>query len=131
MAIAVAVALEVAVAVAARHDTSALPVGKCIALPPLQSQLEFKNTTAKELQGKEIMYNWTGLGWWSGKIKRPSGDKSKLVKVDGERQPANFVVSYLDGSEGPHALTLSKHGKGQLREGERWVLLERALVVGG
>ena len=46
MAIAVAVALEVAVAVAVRHDTSALPVGKCIALPPLQSQLEFKNTTA-------------------------------------------------------------------------------------
>ena len=37
------------------------------------------------------------------------------------------IVSYLNGSEEPHALTLSKYGKGQLREGERWVLLERAL----
>ena len=70
------------------------------------------------------MYNWTGLGWWLGTIKRPSADKSKLVKADGVRQPANFIVLYSDNSEGPHCLTLSKYGKGQLRDSERWVLLE-------
>ena len=33
-----------------------------------------------------------------------------------------------DDSEGPHCLTvtLEKYGKGPLREGERWVLLEHA-----
>ena len=56
-------------------------------------------------------------------MKRPSGDKNKLVKVDGVRQPANFIVEYADG-EGPHCLSLAKYGNGPLREGERWVLLD-------
>ena len=106
---------------------SVLPAGMCIAGAPLPAQLEFKNLAGKELQGKDIMYNWVGLGWWAGKIKRPSGDKSKLRKVDGERLPANFIIVYMDGSEGEHALTLNKYGKGPLGEGERWVLLERAV----
>ena len=70
-------------------------------------------------------YNWIGLGWWAGCIKRPSGDKSKMVKVDGQKQPANFIVQYTDGTEGPHCLTLDKYGKGRVSEGERWVVLER------
>ena len=47
------------------------------------------------------------------------------MKVDGEQQPANFIVVYEDG-EGPqpHCLTLDKYGQGLLCEGERWVLLE-------
>ena len=106
---------------------SALPAGMCMADAPLPAQLEFKNLAGKELQGKAIMYNWVGLGWWAGQIKRPSADKSKLRKVDGERLPANFIVQYMDGSEGEHALTLGKYGKRALCEGERWVLLERAV----
>ena len=52
-----------------------------------------------------------------------------MVKVDGVRQPANFVVTYLDEksnemTEGPHCLTLKKYGEGALRDAERWVLLE-------
>ena len=72
---------------------------------------------------KVIMYNWPGLGWCAGRIRRPSGDKNKLVKVNGERRPANFIIGYDDG-EGPHCLTLDSYGEGALREGERWVLLE-------
>ena len=49
--------------------------------------------------------------------------RTELVKVDGEQQPANFIVGYEDG-EGPHCLTLDKYGQGLLCEGERWVLLE-------
>ena len=41
-------------------------------------------------------------------------------------QPANFIILYVDNSEGPHCLTLSKYGEGRLCEAERWVLLERA-----
>ena len=89
--------------------------------PPMQ--LEFKNVAAKELKDKVILYNWSGLGWCAGRIRRPSFDKNKLVKVDGERRPANFIIAYEDG-EGPHCLTAGKYGKGPLREGERWVLLE-------
>ena len=44
-------------------------------------------------------------------IKRPSGDKNKTVKVNDVRQPANFIVQYVDDSEGPHCLTLDKYGK--------------------
>ena len=51
---------------------SAMPAGMCVAPPrPLQSQLNFKSATAKELQGKVILYNWIGIGWWAGCIKRP------------------------------------------------------------
>ena len=49
--------------------------------------------------------------------------EQELVKVDGEQQPANFIVGYEDG-KGPHCLTLDKYGQGLLCEGERWVLLE-------
>ena len=56
-------------------------------------------------------FNWSGIGWWAGIIKRQSGDKNKRVKVDGVRQPANFIVQYTDDSEGPHCLTLGKYGK--------------------
>ena len=49
--------------------------------------------------------------------------------LDGERQPANFIVLYVDESEGPHCLSLTKYGQGRsVREAERWVLLERAPV---
>ena len=96
-----------------------------VAPPPSQEQLVFKSGTGKELKGKRIMYNWAGIGWWLGTIKRVSADKSKVVKAEGERQPANFIVLYSDGSEGPHCLTLSMCGQGQnVREAERWVLLE-------
>ena len=44
-----------------------------------------------------------------GVIKRVSADKSKMVKAEGERQPANFIVLYSDDSEGPHCLTLSMY----------------------
>ena len=91
--------------------------------PPSEEQLEFKHAAAKELKDKLILYNWSGLGWCAGHIRRPSGDKSKLVKVDGERRPANFIIGYDDG-EGPHCLTLAKYGQGPLRQGERWVLIE-------
>ena len=63
------------------------------------------------------------VGWWQGIIRRPSYDKNKMVKVNGEKLAANFIIAYQDG-EGPHCLTLGKYGKGPLREGERWVLLE-------
>jgi hypothetical protein len=91
--------------------------------PPTAEQLEFKHPAAKELKDKHILYNWIGLGWCAGQIQRPSGDKSKLVKVNGERRPANFIIGYDDG-EGPHCLTLGKYGQGPLREGERWVMIE-------
>ena len=110
---------------------SVLPSGMRVALAPLQAQLEFKSPTAKELKGRLIMYNWASLGWWLGTLRRPSADKSKLVKVNNVRQPANFVVAYeLDGAEGPHCLTLAKYGQGPVREGERWVLLEPAGEAG-
>jgi hypothetical protein len=44
-----------------------------------------------------------------GRTRRPSADKNKLVKVDGERLPANFISAYDDG-EGPHCQTLGKYG---------------------
>ena len=72
------------------------------------------------------MYNWAGVGWWLGSIKRPNGDKSKQVKAGGVRQPANFIILYTDDSEGPHCLTLEMYGQGDsVREAERWVMLER------
>ena len=43
-----------------------LPVGMQVAPPPSQDQLVFKSATGKELKGKRIMYNWTGIGWWLG-----------------------------------------------------------------
>ena len=46
------------------------------------------------------------------------------MKVNGKRQPANFIIAYADGTEDPHCLTLDTDGKGGLRDGERWVLLE-------
>ena len=49
-----------------------------------------------------------------------------MVKVDGQRQPANFIVQYCDDTEGPHCLTIGKYGKARLSDGERWVLLERS-----
>ena len=102
---------------------SALVSNMRVAPPPPAEQLEFKNTSSKELKDRVILYNWTGFGWAAGRIRRPSGDKNKLVKVDGARLPANFIIGYDDG-EGPHCLTSSKYGQGELREGERWVLLE-------
>ena len=93
--------------------------------PPTAEQLEFKHVAAKELKDKLILYNWIGLGWCAGQIRRPSGDKSKLVKVDGERRPANFIISYDDG-EGPHCLTIGKYGQGPLSEKVRAVGHDRA-----
>ena len=101
----------------------AMPPGMRAAPPPSPAQLEFKNDAGKDLKNKLILFNWVALGWWQGQIKRPSGDKNKMVKVNGERLPANFIVTYEDG-EGPACLTLCKYGQGQLREPERWVLLE-------
>ena len=106
--------------------SACLPVGMQVAAPPPQSMLEFKSDTAKEMKGKSIMYNWAACGWWLGVIKRASADKNKLVNVDGVRQPANFVITYSDGSEGPACLTLGKYGEKRLCDAERWVLLERA-----
>ena len=94
-----------------------------VAPPPSPAQLEFKNLDSKELKDRIILYNWIALGWWQGIIRRPSYDKNKMVKVNGEKLAANFIIAYQDG-EGPHCLTLGKYGKGPLREGERWVLLE-------
>ena len=52
-------------------------------------------------------------------------DKNKMVKLNGQRQPTNFIVCYAgDGSEGLHALTTEKYGQGLVQEGDRWVLLE-------
>ena len=51
------------------------------------------------------------------------GEEKTSHTVDGERRPENFIIAYDDG-EGPHCLTVGKYGKGPLREGERWVLLE-------
>ena len=102
---------------------SALPSGMRVASPPSALQLEFKNAAGKELKDKPMVYNWTGLGWCAGWIRRPSGDKNKLLRVDGQRVPANFIISY-DDTEGPHCLTLHMYGKGHLSQGERWVLLE-------
>ena len=103
---------------------TALVSGMRVAPPPSPTQLEFKNKAGAELKNKIIMYNWIALGWWSGKVRRSSGDKNELVKVDGKKLPANFIIAYDDGSEGPHCLTLDKYGQGPVREGERWVLLE-------
>ena len=94
-----------------------------MAPPPLPEQVEFKHANAKALKDQFILYNWSGFGWCMGRIRRPSADKNKLVTVDGERQPANFIVAYEDG-EGPHCLTLRKYGQGPLREGERWGILQ-------
>ena len=108
---------------------SALPAGMCMADAPLPAQLEFKNLAARKgaaRQGHNVQLGGPWLVGWPN-FKRPSADKSKLRKVDGERLPANFIVQYMDGSEGEHALTLGKYGKGALCEGERWVLLERAV----
>ena len=56
------------------------------------------------------------IGWWLGTIKRPNGDKSKLIKADGVRQLANFIILYTDESEGPHCLM---YGEGEhTREAE-------------
>lgn len=102
---------------------SALVSGMRVAPPPTLLQLEFKSLAGKELKDKVVLYNWIGLGWCAGSIRRQSADKNKLVKVDGETRPANFVITYADG-EGPHCLTLEKYGQGRLSEGGRWVLLE-------
>ena len=102
---------------------SVLPPGMRVAAPPSAPQLEFKNAAGKELKDKSMMYNWPGLGWCAGWIRRPSGDKNKLLQVNGQRLPANFIISY-DDTEGPHCLTIHKYGKGQLSQGDRWVLLE-------
>ena len=104
---------------------SVLPAGMRAAPLPTAAQLEFKNEAGKQLKGRQIMYNWTGLGWWLGDIRRPSGDKNKLCKVGLLRLPANFITFYeADGQLGPHALTPGKYGQGAVTEGERWVLLE-------
>ena len=84
---------------------------------------------AKELKDKYVMYNWAGLGWWVGQIRRPSADKNKLVKAMGIRLPANFIISYVDG-EGPHCLTISKYGEGRLRDSERWVPSNPVVLIG-
>ena len=95
-----------------------------VAPPPLAEVLEFKNIKGKDLKEKLILYNWCAIGWCQGRIQRQSGDKGKMVKVDGEKHPANFVVVWSDGEVGPVCFTLGKYGEGPLREPERWVLLE-------
>ena len=97
--------------------------GMRVAPAPSSAQLEFKNPACKDLKERLILYNWVALGWWQGRIRRPSGAKDVTVKVNGVRQPANFIIVYDDG-EGPACLTLEKYGVGELREAERWVLLE-------
>ena len=53
-----------------------------------------------------------------GRIRRPSGDKNKMVKVNGIiRQPANFIVAWDDG-EGPACLPAGKYGQDEQRESE-------------
>ena len=87
---------------------SALVSGMSVAPAPQALQLEFKNPAGKDLKDAVIMYNWIGVGWCVGRIRRQSADKNKLVKVNGQREPANFMVAYEDG-EGPHcALDLGK-----------------------
>ena len=76
-----------------------------------------------ELSERLILYNWTGIGWCAGRIRRPSANKGTLVQVDGVRSPANFMCVYDDG-EGPHCLTLGKYGQGGVHKVEGWVLLE-------
>ena len=59
------------------------------------------------------------IGWWLGTIKRPNGDKSKLVTVrliDGVRQPANFIILYTDESEGLHCLMYGDSVRESTRE---------------
>ena len=96
----------------------------------MPAQLEFKNLAGKELQGKAIMYNWVGLGWWAGQIlsvqvlTNPSFGRSMASAC---QQISLSNIWMVVGSEGEHALTLGKYGKGALCEGERWVLLERAV----
>ena len=82
---------------------TALVSGMRVAPPPSLTQLEFKNKAGAELKNKIIMYNWIALGWWSGKVRRSSGDKNKLVKVDGKKLPANFIIAYEMGRRAPIA----------------------------
>ena len=95
------------------------------ALSRLSSRYDFSRLASSSSHSSS---NWTGLGWWLGDLRRPSGDKNKLCKVGLERLSANCIAFYeADGQLGPHALSLRKYGKGLVTEGERWVLLEPAV----
>ena len=104
------------------YESAMLP-GMCVAPAPSEAQLEFKNGAGRDLKERIVLFNWTAVGWCQGRIRRPSGDKNKMVKVNGIRQPANFIVAWDDG-EGPACLTAGKYGQGEQRESERWVLLQ-------
>ena len=73
------------------------------------AQLEFKNAKGKDLLGKAILFNWTGIGWMIGTIKKQNTDGRK--KIGGAT--ANFYVFYpYDQDESKHNLTLTWYGPG-------------------
>ena len=73
------------------------------------AQLEFKSAKGKDRLNKAILFNWAGIGWTIGIIKKQNTDGRK--KIDGAN--ANFYVHYpYDDDDSKHNLTLMWYGPG-------------------
>ena len=97
-----------------------------VAPMPTPEQLEFGNAAGDALVGRQVLYNWEGVGWCTGVIE--SRNKSAAKRVGG--QPVNFLVYYdVDDELAEHNLELaaySQHGPHGA-----WVLLEVGQAEGG
>ena len=97
-----------------------------VAPMPTPEQLEFGNAAGDALVGRQVLYNWEGVGWCTGVIE--SRNNSAAKRVGG--QPVNFIVYYdVDDELAEHNLELaaySQHGPHGA-----WVLLEVGQAEGG
>ena len=97
-----------------------------VAPMPTPEQLEFGNAAGDALVGRQVLYNWEGVGWCTGVVE--SRNKSAAKRVGG--QPVNFLVYYdVDDELAEHNLELAAYSQHGLHGA--WVLLEVGQAEGG
>ena len=97
-----------------------------VAPMPTPEQLEFGNAAGDALVGRQVLYNWEGVGWCTGVVE--SRNKSAAKRVGG--QPVNFLVCYdVDDELAEHNLELAAYSQHGLHGA--WVLLEVGQAEGG
>ena len=71
----------------------ALPAGyTVIEEPPAAELLEQRSERAEELVDRQLLFNWRGVGWVSGRIVRSNTDRRKQIKVAGVFELVNYVA---------------------------------------
>ena len=104
----------------------ALPAGYTVVDEPPPAELlgAERSEQSEDLRGRQLLFNWRGVGWVSGHIIRSNKDRRVKIKVAGVFELVNYIAFYSDETEAKHCLSIDTYGDQGLAEDGRWVLLQ-------